>query len=225
VIVRVLGVDACKRGWVGVLVTDGAVDGTLAAPTLAHLLDSAGRVDVVGIDMPIGTPSGGVRRADIEARREVGPHVNSVFLTPSREVLNCATYGEALARSVALTGRGISQQAYALRGKLFEVDEVVAGRDDVCEIHPEVSFRWMAGAHLRYAKTTWAGVDLRLRLLADQGLTLAGPLEPAGGYAAPDDLLDAAAGAWSAARVHRGDAVSLPSPPEIIQGRPVAIWA
>jgi predicted RNase H-like nuclease len=38
------------------------------------------------------------------------------------------------------------------------------------------------------------------------------------------DVLDAAAAAWSADRIARGLARSLPDPPEEIRGRKVAIW-
>ena len=41
----------------------------------------------------------------------------------------------------------------------------------------------------------------------------------------PDDVLDAAAVAWTAGRVVNGDAFSLPDPPELDpEGRPVAVW-
>jgi len=39
-----------------------------------------------------------------------------------------------------------------------------------------------------------------------------------------DDVLDAAAAAWSAHRVATGVVQSLPEPPEIVQGQLVAIW-
>jgi predicted RNase H-like nuclease len=39
-----------------------------------------------------------------------------------------------------------------------------------------------------------------------------------------DDVLDAAAAAWTARRKAVGEARSLPDPPELIRGRPVAIW-
>jgi predicted RNase H-like nuclease len=38
-------------------------------------------------------------------------------------------------------------------------------------------------------------------------------------------VLDAAAAAWTARRVAAGEAASIPDPPEIIDGRAVAIWA
>ena len=44
------------------------------------------------------------------------------------------------------------------------------------------------------------------------------------GTVAADDILDAAVAAWSAGRIAAGEAVSLPSPPELDDGRPIAIW-
>ena len=39
-----------------------------------------------------------------------------------------------------------------------------------------------------------------------------------------DDVLDAAAAAWSAQRIAMSTAQSLPNPPEVVEGRPIAIW-
>jgi predicted RNase H-like nuclease len=39
-----------------------------------------------------------------------------------------------------------------------------------------------------------------------------------------DDVLDAAAAAWSACRILNGQAKSLPDPPEVVDGYPVAVW-
>ena len=52
----------------------------------------------------------------------------------------------------------------------------------------------------------------RRALLAGVGISLPGNLAAAGA-AAPDDILDAAAVAWSADRIARGQASSLPDPP------------
>jgi len=58
-------------------------------------------------------------------------------------------------------------------------------------------------------------------LLAGQEIRLPEELEEGLGI---DDVLDAAAAAWSALRKAKGTALSLPASPEIIDGRPVAIW-
>ena len=88
------------------------------------------------------------------------------------------------------------------------------------EVHPEVSFHALAGAELPYAKHSWAGHALRRSLLSAAGIDLPDDLGEAG-RAGPDDVLDAAAVAWTAHRIARGIAGSLPDPP---QHGHIAIW-
>jgi predicted RNase H-like nuclease len=73
------------------------------------------------------------------------------------------------------------------------------------EVHPELSFAALAGAPLPDSKHTPAGLAARRDLLARAGITL--PPKVAG--AAADDLLDAAAVAWSVLRIAAGTAVTL----------------
>jgi predicted RNase H-like nuclease len=230
--VRVLGADACKAGWVGVVLDD--VTGTVGVTVmfaktideLAKLAEADGPLDAVGVDMPIGFPDTGRRRADRLAREAVGPRRSSVFLTPVRAALEAGDHATAVRVSQELTGDGISIQAYSLRTKLFEVDAWVRATDlHVVEVHPEVSFARMAGAPLPDSKITWAGAERRRTLLAGAGIRLAGELGLAGRLARVDDVLDAAAAAWSACRVSAKAAVSLPDPPDThSDGLPCAIW-
>lgn len=223
---RVMGVDACKKGWVGV--TDGlrAYFGT----TIEELVDLAeldGALAVVGVDIPIGLPSTGSRQADVLARRTVGRRASSVFATPVRQALTAATHAEASALNVQAAGKGISQQAYALARKILEVDAwVPSARCAVIEVHPEVCFATMAGRPLAHPKSTWAGGEERRQLLAAAGMSIAGDIGPAGEFAAVDDVLDAAAAAWTAKRYAEGRAVPYPDPPEALgDGTLAAIWA
>jgi predicted RNase H-like nuclease len=78
----------------------------------------------------------------------------------------------------------------------------------VYEVHPEVSFRAMKGSPLGQRKKTWNGLLERVRLLADAGIHI--PDELPCGTAAPDDVVDAAAAAWSAGRIACGEACTLP---------------
>ncbi len=57
----VLGVDACKSGWVGVRLA-GEVTAHFAR-TIDELVTSAAPVTVVAIDIPIGLPARGRRAA------------------------------------------------------------------------------------------------------------------------------------------------------------------
>lgn len=77
---RVLGVDACKAGWVGVVLHDTGAT-VHAAKTIAALVADAevdGHLAVIGIDIPIGLPDTGRRPADVLAYRLVGPRRSSV---------------------------------------------------------------------------------------------------------------------------------------------------
>lgn len=91
-------------------------------------------------------------------------------------------------------------------------------------MHPEVSFRTMRQAPIEWSKKTWNGVHLRARLLAEAGIVLAEALDEAA-IVPVDDVLDAAAAAWTARRAARGEARSLPERPEMDRpGRLMAIW-
>jgi predicted RNase H-like nuclease len=224
----VLGVDACKVGWVGVVVDDGAVT-VQVAKTVAALVarvEMDGRLDVIGIDIPIGLPDTGRRQADVLAYRRVGPRRSSVFMTPVRAALEASSHGAAVEVNRERAGEGISVQVYGLRTKIFEVDVWARyGGRRVVEVHPEVSFAQLAGSPLPDGKRTWAGVHRRRRLLAEAGVALWDDVGEAGRHAAVDDVLDAAAAAWTAVRVATGTATALPNPPtEYSDGWPAAIW-
>lgn len=225
--VAVVGVDACKDGWVGIRLDDDTAPQAFCAETAEAVVDRAAPASVVGVDIPIGLPTSGPRVADALARKAVGPRRSSVFITPPRAVLEARAHAEASALCRELCGSGVSQQAFALGPKIIEVNEWVSRVDvQVVEVHPEVSFATLAGRFLPEPKTTWAGFDLRRRLLADAGIVLDGDLGLAGRRVGPDDVLDAAVAAWTAARVAQGVHLCLPEPPEVLpDGRRAAIWA
>lgn len=230
---RVLGVDVSAGGWVGLAWAGGEQLWPYLAPTLAELVAACrvdGPVAVVAVDIPIGLPDASVRAADREARAVLGARQSSIFETPVRAALEAPDRAAAVEANRAATGRGVSVQAYGLRHRVLEVDawlraEVAGDRPPVYEAHPEASFREMAGAALPDAKRRWAGAEHRRMLLAREGLFIAGSLGDAGRAAAVDDVLDAGACAWTAARILATDARSLPDPPESFSDRlPAAIW-
>lgn len=236
---RVLGADVCPGGWVGIALAGSRVQAYLD-PTIGGLVAQAvteGPLAIVGIDMPIGLPDAGPRQADTLAKEAVGPRRSSVFLTPPRPALGEPTHAEAVATSRRLTGAGSSIQAYGLRHTIAQVEdwlrEDLRVRDGQCrragvtvvEVHPEVSFAALNGAPLSTRKSTWAGARQRQALLAAAGIVLPDDLGAAGSRAGVDDVLDAAAVAWTAARVAAGQARCLPDPPEPGgDGLPAAIW-
>jgi predicted RNase H-like nuclease len=119
----------------------------------------------------------------------------------------------------------VSAQTFALRPRVLEAD-VLAGRDQrLHEVHPEVSFRELAGRPVATPESTWAGVRERSDLLQTVGIQLPPDLDEAG-QAGVDDILDAAVVAWTAHRIALGAAHPLPDPAERDpRGRPMAIWA
>lgn len=223
---RVLGVDACSKGWVGLTSRGEGCFGRDIAELVAAAC-RAGEVAVVGIDIPIGLPTDRPREADRLARALVGRRAPSVFPTPVREALAATSHAEASAVHLRATGKGLSRQAYALGKKVLEVDAWARTAPmPVIEVHPELSFATMAGHPLAHPKSTWAGSEERRALLASAGVAVPSDLGVAGGMAAPDDVLDAAAVCWTAQRFATGRAVSHPETPERFgDGHEAAIWA
>ena len=207
-----IGIDGWKSGWVAVVLKDGRFADAASASALPSLLERYPSVVAAAIDMPIGFPTTDPRRADVAARSFVGPRRSSVFPMLPKQVYETASYAEASVVCKKLWGKGLTQQSYALKQKIFEVEAVVATDELLFECHPEVSFAAMAGAPLDWSKKTWNGQLLRRRLLAAGGIIVPDDLGEAGG-APVDDILDAAACAWSAERARLGLSRTLPEDP------------
>jgi predicted RNase H-like nuclease len=208
----VAGADGCPKGWIAIVLKNGSFVRAELASTFAELLSVLTDTQIIGVDIPIGLPDGpDPRPADLEAKRLLGPRRSSVFLTPPRPVLECRTYTGANRLSKQLFNRGISAQSYALRRKIFEVDTCAVGDDRIFEVHPEVCFAGMNGEPLTHSKKSWHGQRARLRLLANAGITIPDDLGGVGKNP-PDDIIDAAAAAWSAERIVSGKADCLGEP-------------
>jgi predicted RNase H-like nuclease len=220
----VAGVDGCKKGWFAIVFEDERLIDAKLFTSFSSLVKTHAGAKVIAVDIPIGSPQSTPRKADMEAKSFLGKRASSVFLIPPRRVLEEDDYQRAnrLARE---SGKGISKQAHALRKKIFEVEKHAKDDPRIIEVHPEVSFREMAGKPLASSKKTWDGLIQRLALLRKEGIDLENLLPRSGTPAAPDDVVDAAAAAWTASRVVRGEAFSIPeSPSEHWEGRPIAIW-
>jgi predicted RNase H-like nuclease len=220
---RVLGVDAAGRhGWVGIVLDGDGYQGARLG-SLREIVDWAEPVDAIGVDIPIGHVAVGSRRADVEARRRLGPRASSVFAAPPAEVLGAASYAEANEVLASMGAPMLSRQAWALVPKIVEAATIAESDERVAEVHPEVSFCELAGECLAWSKKSWNGLLLRRRLLAEAGVVLPEVIPEVAGAVA-DDIVDAAVVAWSARRIATGTARSIPNPPEESGGRQVAIW-
>jgi len=229
----VAGVDAAKGGWV--MAVTGTDPGSPVAfslrPSFAHVWAEAQGMLAVGVDMPIGLPGQDRRRSDIEARELLGPRRSSLFWTPPLGVLNAADHAEANRLSKHTTGRGLSIQAFHLLPKVREVravltpDDLAAGaRPQAAEVHPETSFAVLAGKPMSASKRGPPGQAERLAALAPEFANLAEVPAPLPG-ATIDDLLDAAAAAWTARRMAAGTAQNLGQGEVDETGYPMAVLA
>jgi predicted RNase H-like nuclease len=225
---RVLGADACKAGWVGIALSAGGLRAYVHAEIagLVTLAAADGPLAAIGIDIPIGLADAGLRQADVLARKAAGPRWASVFVTPVRPALTLADHQQASELNRQLTGSGISRQAFNLRDKILQVDRwLPTAPCPVVEVHPELCFGEMAGAPLADSKSTWAGAVARRKLLAAEGIGLDGELGLAGQQVGVDDVLDAAAVAWTARRFAVGAARCLPPEPQRFSDQiDCAIW-
>jgi predicted RNase H-like nuclease len=215
-------VDGCRTGWVGVDCDEDGLIAVRVAPALSDLLRGTPERHVVGIDMPLGLLDTGWRTADREARALLGPRRSSIFAIPPTPVWLAPAYAEANQMCRQLTGNGFSIQAWGLRRKLLEAaDYRLRCSHPLYEVHPELSFRAIAGAPLGDAKHTAAGQARRRRLLATAGLVV--PADETLRRVAVD-VLDAAAVAWTARRIAAGQAEVVPDPPQTdVTGREIAI--
>ncbi|MGN6244017.1 MAG: DUF429 domain-containing protein [Motilibacteraceae bacterium] len=202
----VLGVDGCRGGW---YVAEVAVDGSGTArgvrfsvePTFEDVLDRG--AEVIAVDMPVGLAADGSREADVLARRLLSSRGSSVFPAPVRAVLEAGDYDEARRLSMTAHGKSLSRQTWNIVPKIAEVD-ALADDPRVVEVHPEVSFARLAGRVLGPKKTP----EGRAERLAALRAWLPDLDVPPG-----DDAVDAVAAAWTAWRILRGEAVSLPADP------------
>jgi predicted RNase H-like nuclease len=222
--VRVLGVDGCRRGWVVVALGDGRFESCRLVASLADIVDDPARV--IGVDIPLGEPPGVKRAAEPAARRFIRTPLRGAVFTPApRATLEAESHADACDIAQRLTGSRIARQAWELRTKM--VDAYAPWAEDpkrFREVHPEVSFAAIADGRLE-SKKTWSGHRARVALLRSVGIEIPDDLGTDVGLAGPDDVLDAAVVAWSAARLARGEGCSLPDPPERdVDGRAIAIW-
>ncbi|MGN6379756.1 MAG: DUF429 domain-containing protein [Gaiellales bacterium] len=217
----VAGVDWSRAGWVAVVLRDGAFLQAALASSFGELREPLAGCACIAVDVPIGLPDDGPRRADVEAREFVGPRRSSIFASPPHWAIEAADYPAALAQARDAGAAGISAQAYALRRQIAEVAEIARADDRIHEAHPEVSFRAMSGDVLTLPKRTWGGFTLRRRLLSAQGIAIPDELADAD-RAGIDDVLDAAAAAWTSQRIAGGTAESFPRAAE--SGRSHRIW-
>lgn len=223
---QVAGVDGVPDGWVVCVLTGAGAPGVRVSwsvePDAAAVLARTRTCDAVGLDIPIGLPSGAARRAcDVEAAARLGGARSSVFPAPPREVLAAPSHAEACAVARGITGKAISLQTFHIGAKIRQWDALDAVPCTVLEAHPELSLRALAPDLEFVPKKTARGLGQRIAALTrwvDPALAL--PDLPA--RTRLDDVLDALAVSWTAARWLRGHAETLGDETDA-RGRPMRV--
>lgn len=224
------GVDGAGAGWVAVF--SDLATGQISARYLRTAEIPAVQCAVLAIDVPIGLPDAGQRRADMEARALLGrPRRSSVFPPPIRPALSAGSREEACAITQAADGRRVGVQTWAIVPKIAAIDRLLREDADLLartyEVHPEVSFATWGTGPMFHRKKSSAGRQERQGLIARSfgpqtfnQLYVGLPR-----HVAPDDLADAMAALWTAIRIHAGVASHLPDEDVLdAAGLPMKIW-
>jgi predicted RNase H-like nuclease len=222
----ICGADGCRGGWIVIFkdLDSGSISCRLHSKTceLACLAYHGLAPQIIALDIPIGLPECGPRACDLEARRLLGPgRASSVFPAPIRPVLAATSYYDACQKRLHVEEKKLSRQTWAITRKIREVDDMLCHDSElsarVREIHPEVSFYFLAGERpLQHSKKRRVGREERRKLLEPLfGERLRDALAERDRLAsAEDDVLDAFVALWTAERIATGAARTIPSAPQ-----------
>jgi predicted RNase H-like nuclease len=220
------GLDGCRAGWVMVTwsgKSDEAPQAVLISG-FAPALETA--ATTIAVDMPIGLPSLSGRTCERETRTRLGQRQSSVFAVPSRAAVMEQDYFASCRVNLENSDppRKVSKQCFMLFPKIREIDAEIIPELQcrVWEVHPELAFWAMNGcqsvplAKKIKSRPNPEGMALRRELLTRNGFPVDRLQHPSWpkSKVAEDDILDACACAWSAARIARGEHISLPAEPE-----------
>lgn len=167
-LVRYIGIDGCKAGWVIWSVEQGQPRCQIVTQ-LAQISDLLANSTAL-IDIPIGysdenTPD---RLCDKAARKFLSPkRSSSVFPVPSRQAAYASDYVEACEINFELVGRKLSKQTWFILPKVIEVETLLAETPSLKlrESHPEVVFAALQGSPLEQSKKTPQGQQDRLDII------------------------------------------------------------
>ncbi|MCH8223852.1 MAG: DUF429 domain-containing protein [Chloroflexi bacterium] len=241
----VAGADGCKGGWI-VAAADSEDLGHPRLATVSAFRDIwtvfGAEPDVLAVDMPVGLVNNGSRQVDGIARKLLGKKSSSVFTPPERMLLEYAALNNHLSDAregsymdsyeavnewaQKFLDHGVPPYAFGIFPKIAEVDRYMTEKRDprVHEAHPELAFRLMNGhVVVEDSKRTEEGATARAKLLQQYVGVIAEDIEvqkAPGADAAIDDLHDALALLWTAARINSGDAERIP---EVVDFDPVGL--
>jgi predicted RNase H-like nuclease len=198
----VAGIDGCRGGWVAFKVELPSRTTSVEVVDLpATLRNRPLGLACIAIDIPIGLLDGS-RACDKAARKLLGwPRRNSVFSPPCRAALYACNYQQGCSVNRQVLGKKLTLQAWGIAAKIRQVDDAITPdcQQWAFEVHPEVCFWALAAKHpMMHRKKIEDGVNERLALLRPVFPDIERHLQNRPSGVAKDDLLDAAAAAWTA---------------------------
>lgn len=224
----VAGVDGCRAGWVAFKVEVPSLTTSVDVVDLPDVLSKRPtELFCIAIDIPIGLLDGS-RACDKAARKLLGqPRGSSVFAAPCRAALAAKSHAASSSINRKKTTRGLSQQAWGIAPKIKQVDDAITSECQrwALEVHPEVCF-WALNQHrpMAHNKKTKGGAAERVVLLRRAFPQIETHLANRPRAVGADDLLDAAAAAWTALRWYRNEAKCVCTPERDAKHLSVAIW-
>lgn len=236
----VVGVDGARigsrQGWLVCRLVEDADPRFSFRQELGDALDDHGPAEAVAVDVPIGHEDpegdvrGGRRLADQRARELLGERASTIFPVPPPRVMEAESYEQAVQRAREADVIAPSRQVWALADRIREARAVADSDERIVEAHPELAFQTLADEHepglAVGSKRSRRGRSVRRSLLTQAGIEIPDGVGEAG-RARAHDVIDAAACAWVARRVARGEARTVPPDPptDPRTGRAVAIHA
>lgn len=222
-----VGIDGCKNGWIAAILDYGHLR-IERYGTILDIMREFPTADAYLIDMAIGLPESTeeeILRPDKAARKELGRYGSTVFPIPCRQAVmvdpndpQAVVKMRELNRSVL--EKSLSAQSINIIPKIRELDEFLdqhrGYKNVLCEAHLELCFKRLNGKALMMKKKVAEGLEERRLILSkfmenemlDSILDRAKEL-----HCMPDDVVDAACLAVSAALKAHGMCETIPEEP------------
>ncbi len=216
-----IGVDGCRGGWIAA-VLDHEDFRFERFDSIGDCVSKYRDFDAFLIDMAIGLRNSTRQtRPDDLAKKELGKKASSVFPIPSREAVYADGEENQKQANIRTLGKSLAKQSLAIIPKIRELDEFLLEhpqyQNRILESHPELAFARLNGSPVMYRKQEYPGISVRERILSeflenenfDKLWDKAKALN-----CKPDDLMDAACLAVTAALYAHGLCETIPKHPE-----------
>lgn len=223
-----VGIDGCRNGWIAAILDNRNLR-IERYETILDIMREFPTADSYLIDMAIGLPEcseESEKRPDKAARKELGKYGSTVFPIPCRQAIMVDSNDpQAVVKmrelNLSVLGKSLSAQSINIIPKIRELDEFLDDHREYenvfCESHPELCFTRLNGKALMMKKKTAEGLEERRSILEkyiEKGTMDDIQVRAKELRCMPDDIMDAACLAVSAALKAHGMCDTIPEEPE-----------